>query len=204
MLILLDLETGGLNPKQNPILQGFFMVTDEKLSVIKEYEFYVKPSTIPEHLKNIDKESVEVNKLDLDWMEQNGIEYERAMQDILGLFREYPQASPVGYNVLFDIEFLKANIKELDEVMSHKYIDIYSVVNFLKFCDVLSPSAGSLSSVGRLLGVSPLSDLHNAKYDVYYLKDVMLKLIEEVRLRTSNVLGLNPEDVDRILMHLHM
>lgn len=201
MLVLLDLETGGTNPKKNPILQGFFLITDDNLKTVKEYEFYIKPSTIPEHLNNIEANSLKINQLDLNWMEEHGMPYNEAMNAIVNLLKEYgPNIQPVGYNVLFDIEFLKANIDGFEKLISHKYIDIYSVINFLKFCDLLPQSAGTLNSVGRLLNVSAPDNLHNAKYDVYYLKDIILTLMEEMRLKTSLVLGYNPEDIEQIVL----
>lgn len=204
MLVLFDLETGGLNPEKNPILQGFFMITDEKLTPIEEYEFYIKPSTIPQHLNNIDAEALKVNNLDLDEMERIGIAYSEMIKQLESFLSKHKPVHPVGYNVLFDIEFLKKNLKSLDSIFSHKYVDMYSAINFLKFCDIIPQSSGSLSSVGRFLGVSPSAALHNAKADVYYLREVMLKLAEEVRIRTSKILGLDMEDASRILINLNM
>lgn len=204
MFVLFDLETGGLNPEKNPILQGFFLVTDEKLTPIEEFEFYVKPSTIPEGLRNIEEEALKVNNLSLEHLENIGIGYTEALKHLESFLLKYKPIQPVGYNVLFDISFLAKNIQSINSIFSHKYVDIYSAVNFLKLCDIVPQSIGSLGSLGRSLGVSPSSALHNAKADVYYLRDVVLKLAEEVRLRSSKILGLDMEDASRILINLNL
>lgn len=122
---VLDLESGGLKPKENPITQMAFQIIDGNHNVVKSYNKYVKPYG---GLELSDK-ALEVTGLSVDLLEKEGIPIEQAVLEVCEIHKEYTlgkggRYKPVicGHNIPFDIGFLRETFNIFD-ISLHNYFD---------------------------------------------------------------------------------
>lgn len=113
---VMDLETGGRDPNWNEILQIAIVPLDADLNVRKDViPFYIEMK--PENPERVEKEALNVNKLELHKIMMRGHDPEKAKDMLrdwvskLGLpttrYGEPKRIIPVGANLYFDIPFFK-------------------------------------------------------------------------------------------------
>lgn len=73
-LLILDTETGGLDPNINPVF-AIGAVVWEDGKVLDEFEVFINELDIPFNNKApaVDWEALVVNKIDLDWLRREGL-----------------------------------------------------------------------------------------------------------------------------------
>ena len=104
----IDIETTGINVLEHELIEVGCVLTNDKLKVIEEFEFKIKP----EHIDTADKTALKVNHYnEKDW--EAGYELEEAIKI---LSKKVNGCIMVGHNVAFDAGFLeyvfdKLNIK---------------------------------------------------------------------------------------------
>lgn len=110
--IAIDLETTGLNPSRDRILEiGAAKVVDGV--VTDTYSVFVDCGVrVPEYITNLTGIT--------DEMAQSGISTEHAMKEIVDFCRDY---EILGHNVLFDFSFLKRNAVNLNLTFEKNGID---------------------------------------------------------------------------------
>ena len=104
--LVVDTETGGLNPRKNSILSIAGVVWEPKKSITPIFDFYIcEPK-----LNYVDK-AMEVNRIDLEDV-KNGLKPFEAVQEIKRSLGKYfgharQPIMLVGHNINFDIAFIK-------------------------------------------------------------------------------------------------
>lgn len=118
--VLLDTETGGLDPTQHPLLEiGARILNPDLTPTEHTFQTYIQPHTGAE----IDARALEVNKL--FWAtDPESKEYKNArpldkawevfVDGLMQLFEIDTRIVPVGWNVRFDVAFLEAAFKRLN------------------------------------------------------------------------------------------
>jgi DNA polymerase III epsilon subunit-like protein len=165
-MIIADTETGGLDPKRNPILT---------LSAIKSpcgSSFNVKINP-PEHL-DVSEEALAVTGISLDDLRENGISEGEAVR-MFTEFLDKGSAVVAGCNFPFDMRFLREMYKRAGAPfpLPHRCIDLQTVAfmaNEHGIIDLPQSKGGvlllNLDVVSAAFGVSRASDLHDSLEDV--------------------------------------
>lgn len=127
--VVLDCETGGLNAKENPILEIALVILDTDLSEVLRYETYIKPYG---DLK-VTKEALRANGIKMQDVEKSGISKKEAQTNIASILKKsmggshHPSRRPVivGHNVNFDVEFLIEFFKD----SKYNFLDlVYDII----------------------------------------------------------------------------
>ncbi len=104
--LVIDTETGGLNPEKNSILSIAGVLWEPGKTVEPVFDLYVK-----EHFINVEEKALKVNKIDMNKVHTADEPYivvkkiQNALNERLGVDRKPIQL--VGHNVAFDIAFTK-------------------------------------------------------------------------------------------------
>jgi DNA polymerase III alpha subunit (gram-positive type) len=148
---IIDVETGGLNYETDGLcticLKKFS--NDSKHLLIK-----LKPNKMLE----FKKEAMDINRLNLEILEKEGLEEIDAIKEIITFLRNNFNYKPIvmGQNVQFDINFLKQLFKrnnlKYDDYFSYLYMDTKVIMLYLQDKGLLRENISlSLSSIYKLL-----------------------------------------------------
>lgn len=178
--VILDCETGGLNPKQNPITQIALIAVDaSSLKEIERWETIISPyGELEISTTAIDKTMVTMNDL------KKGLDAKQVVSNMIRFFKaasrnaKHPSQKPVivGHNVSFDVAFISElfalNGKDLFEYVSDNnqvinQIDTLQLSRLFWGGDLVKGEDVSftLSSCLRRAGLD-LNDAHGAMNDV--------------------------------------
>jgi len=176
--LVLDTETGGLDPQRFSILSVGAVVW-ESGRVLAEYEYFVaEPEIITE------PEAMAVNGLDLDWIRTAGerpesvvAKLKRIKETYFSAFRRVPL---VLHNAEFDLGFLRRLFRlagdDFEAHYSHRAIDTQSTAEFLILAGRLSGPSSSLGSLADHFGIR-VARPHNALSDALATGEVLTRLI---------------------------
>ena len=199
-----DLETGGLNPKTNAILTGYWGVYNKDFELLDELELFVKPLP-PFDL--VEASALKVNQIDI----QKHIEDPKTVgyADAVGLLTvflakhkgsgRYDKPRPIGHNVDFDLDFIYNQF--MDKTTWEKYcsygkIDTKGIADFLKDVGWLPPEIGRLESLVKHFNLPQLK-AHTAKDDTHMMINVYKQLIS--MLQSSKSGGITSLDLLQML-----
>lgn len=130
-----DVETTGLNPEVDEIIQLAYQVLDKDMNVLQSDVYYVWPKNT-----NVSDAAAKVNGYSsVKWsanraMSQTDLYY--TLQNVLG---NYKRLVPLGHNVKFDLDFLKAlfiryqDDKTLKDALSYHSFDTVGVSMFFDY-----------------------------------------------------------------------
>jgi DNA polymerase-3 subunit epsilon len=134
--LVIDTETGGLNPEKNSILSIAGVLWEPGKTVEPVFDMYVK-----EHFINVEPAALKVNKIDMNKIYHADEPYmvvrkiQNALDERLGKDRKPIQL--VGHNVAFDISFAKRLWKHagLEESFNKDFrsraLDTCSILEYL-------------------------------------------------------------------------
>lgn len=191
-LLFVDVETGGLNPKEHSLLSVGLAVWESGV-IIDKVEYFVA-----EDKYNVTAKAMEINKLNLAEVYEKGISTEELSSEIHNFVKKhftkesiFGKATLAGWNVAFDIAFLKElfvkNDREelFNSTFSYRNIDIAGIVAFYNLMNVFysTQEIGSLDSAMKYFNLS-CENRHSALGDVEVTIQVFNKLCE-----LSNILG---------------
>lgn len=174
--LFVDLETGGLYPKQHSILQVAAVLTDLDFNTHGYFMSYIKPH--PE--LTVTKEALAINQLDWDYL-QNAPEesFVAAALQQFALLRG-KKGRFAGYNCQFDLEFLtsmwkRQSIENDTSVPYHvPWLDIYTCAK-----SKLGNNSGlpnfKLASVASYFGINT-SGAHDALQDLFMTIEIAKQL----------------------------
>lgn len=206
MKIVVDCETGGLDPRQHslftagfvhiPSFESFFLEVKEPLFV-----------TTPEALR--------INELDL-WSLSNALppyEAVRQLEDwVLRMYlrhesaasrSSYPRVTPVGHNVSFDRGFLQrlyhlsagenrsinaaSSRSQFDTTWSYRCLDTCAIARFLKDAGLMPGLVSAkLDDLICFFEIKLQHPRHSALGDAFATAEIYLKMVEFVQgTRTS-------------------
>lgn len=149
-LLILDTETGGIDPENHSLLSlGAIVWDDGKL--VAEFEVLIAEASL-----RVTERAMEINRIDLAAHRLRALTPADAMVRFEKFVREHfhnelaggAKVALAGHNVGFDIGFLKRLCRDADvnfeAIFSHRSLDTAAVIRFLSLAGVLPlASAGS-------------------------------------------------------------
>ena len=176
-IVCWDVETTGLNPKEDFIIQlASSKFIKDTFEIIESKNWYIKPV----HNYNISKSAMEVHGLTKEFIDANGVYFKEIAQEFFEFIKD---ADLLTYNGnSFDIKFLYEECKRwnLDLPITGKnFYDSFSME--CKF------RPRNLSSVYKNYTGEDLSDAHNALSDVNATIKVFQKQIESFALSFDDI-----------------
>jgi len=184
--VVVDLETGGFDPKNNAILEIAIQLIDENDSMLilgESHRFHINPfdGLI------IDNDALEFLKLDLNHPLRQAVNEKFALKEIFQIINKQKskfdcsRAILVGHNAFFDHSFLleackRNNIKK-SPFHSFSLIDTVSL-------GVLATKQTVLARICKELDVSYNNEeAHSAAYDAMVTAQVFCKIINNFDLK---------------------
>ena len=144
-LFFVDTETGGLDPSKHSLLAiGYLIYDDESDEIVdtgviyhKADEYIVTPSAL------------RINGLNLVEVAEKGMAKEEIIQKFKQLAEEHGKFLPAGWNLQFDVGFLKALLGEAyREVFYYKGIDIFTLY-YLVYGESVSLKEAAVKVLGE-------------------------------------------------------
>jgi DNA polymerase III epsilon subunit-like protein len=181
--LVIDTETGGLNPEKNSILSVAGVLWEPGKTVEPIFDFYVK-----EHFINVEEAALKVNKIDMNKVHRADEPYivvkkiQNSLNERLGSDRKAIQL--VGHNVAFDIAFMKRLYKfagledNFNKDFRSRAMDTCSILEFLMLSgkvDGFRASGDTLFKAGGVLVEE--KDRHTALGDAMATANAMESLI---------------------------
>ena len=176
-VLIIDTETGGIDPNQHSILSLGFVTWDQQ----QQQEFFV----LEKHLST-NPQSMEINKIDLAWLKEHGkspVEVCTQIDRFLSTVNATRPLTLVGHNISFDIAFLKrlyhlAN-RSLPSDFSHRSVDTHSLLWILAQQGKIPRQACSSDGAFQYFDVSPPPALrHTALGDAIATRHLLVKIIQ--------------------------
>jgi DNA polymerase-3 subunit epsilon len=131
-LLILDTETGGLNPNCDALLSVGLVVWEDRALLARE-EILIKGDP-----KKVSTRSLEINGIDLEQHNQVAYSEEEAFGRITRFLKKHFQYFPViicGHNVGLDIRFLKSLFllqgADFAQYFSHRILDTASILQYV-------------------------------------------------------------------------
>jgi DNA polymerase III epsilon subunit-like protein len=181
--LVIDLETGGVNPKTDAICS---------VSVKKYGEGIVKTWYIKPYDKKYNDKAVQVHGLYEEYLEENGISVLEFTNQFVGFLYdnfEYDEQTKkfkqriklLGHNVKFDMSFLRKLLSLYDFYFSYHYKDTMIVAEFLRDVGLIKTDSLSLVEVYKyLFGEDNLTFCaHDSQADVLMTEKIYKYFIGE-------------------------
>lgn len=188
--LAIDTEFTGQHPHKNALVEIAMLALDQDLNEIAHYQTLVQ---VPAGFE-ITKESMHINKLDLNKVESDGISYEKLVKQITKFVRRYFSDKPIllAHFIPMDFAYLNYIFGSVDkdklfwkDLIGHSTIDtkvLANTINLLQIRKGQEPifKSTSLSSPGGLTDVLGITDYeaHTALGDARATKEVLIKLLD--------------------------
>ena len=180
--VVVDLETGGFNSKENAILEIAITLieeVDESLVVGDTHRFHIEPY---EGLI-VEEESLEFTKIKLDHPLRNAISEEEALKNLFAIINktrtkyECSRAILVGHNAHFDLSFLNEAINRNN--IKRSPFHPFSVLDTVTL-GALHTKQTVLARICDVLNIDYDSkEAHSAAYDSDITAKVFCKIIND-------------------------
>lgn len=192
-MVVVDLETSGLDPYYHEILQICILPLDSNIQPRKDVTpFYIELR--PDFPQRIEKEAIRVNKLDINRICQRGFDQEKAKDLLdewvnkLGLaytaYGNRKRLIPLGQGIMFDIPFLKRwlGVTHFHEIFDSRVRDTEIAAVFLNdiagmHAEVVPYSKVNLTWLCKQLKV-PLDRAHDALQDCLATAEVYRRMLQ--------------------------
>lgn len=181
--VVVDIETGGLDPQQHTILDiaAITLTLDKKgkLVPLKEYQTHVYPH--PDYITT--PEALKINKINLKHLEFSGVSEKQALQSIFKPIRaaqtahDCKQSILVGHNAFFDLAFINAAAKR-SKVRRNPFHQ-YSTLDTVTLSGVMLGHT-VLVKACELAGISfDRKQAHTALYDAQKTAQLFCSLVNK-------------------------
>ena len=166
-LLFFDVETTGLDPQYHEIIDICLVETDRRGTEIKRYSSLI----VPLDLSKASAEALQVNGYSEEkWKENHAVEYIIAMDEIYNKWyndctqkEQRKKLIPIGWNIPFDISFIKQHFSQLYRRFHHHSLDLMSLYWPL-LIEIERPSLKKMWEVWT--GQKELPRAHTAEGDV--------------------------------------
>lgn len=169
--VIFDLETTGLAPKENQIIEIAAMRTNYKGEKISTFHKFIKLYKV----EKLDPFITELTSIDEQLLLNEGEDVDYVMEEFLNYIND---SILVAQNAKFDMSFLmEYYIKNLDNTFTPLAIDT------IELAKVLRPNLTTykLAKLVEYFDVDYDSESHHrADYDVFITREVFVKMLEEV------------------------
>lgn len=173
MYLLIDTETGGLDPNKHSLLTVSMIAMGKDLNEYGSIDLAVKHDTY-----NVTAEALRVNRIDIAAHDaRSSYDSYWKLVEFLSTHGLQDKLVPAGWNVSFDNAFMKAYLGKnvWNEYVSYRSMDVQSIVSFLVATGTLDPKCKSLRSTAEFFGLDT-SGHHNAAVDTLLTLQVLRKL----------------------------
>lgn len=176
-ILVIDTETGGLNPNHHSILSLGFVTWDQE----QQQEFFIVEDPL---ITN--PHSMEINKIDLDWLRSHGTSPTDVCDQIDQFLSSVKVQRPLmiaGHNVSFDLAFVRrlyhlAN-RPIPSDLSHRSLDTHTLLWMLAYMKKIPWSACSSDGAFQFFDVAPPVHLrHTALGDAIATRHLLEKIIQ--------------------------
>jgi DNA polymerase-3 subunit epsilon len=191
--LILDTETGGLDPTKHSLLTAYFRITDENFQAIDSLSIKLKPE---DGVYRVTKRALQVNKINLLTHDMDAIVPEEAYRRLTTFLNRHSKGgeeklTPIGHNPTFDEAFIKTAILAHNKFgvtgdetwrmyVDYHRIDTASLVEILKLKGAMPKSvSSSLTSLATFFGIDN-SGAHDAEIDVDITIDVLKAMLNYV------------------------
>ncbi|MGY6171798.1 PolC-type DNA polymerase III [Candidatus Mycoplasma pogonae] len=185
--IVFDLETTGLSPRFNEIIEFGATIIENK-KIVQQIQFFVKPTkAIPE----------EITKLTgiTNAMVENAISQEEGIQKIYEILK---QGIPVAHNAAFDVNFVNEKV----DFFNLKKLDI-PAIDTLNVARFLYPKQNKFrleNLAARLEIVYDSTVAHRADYDAHVLANVWINFLDKLEAqKIFNIMDLANQKTPALL-----
>jgi DNA polymerase III epsilon subunit-like protein len=184
-LLVIDTETGGLDPEKHSIIQfGAVVWEDGKLGDSIEFYIVELPKIIA------DESALKINNISLDHVYKTGELVGTAIDKIQEFVaKNFPEGEPValvGHNVAFDVAFTKRLYKRINKMelfnktFSHRLLDTAGIVRFLSLSGKLQLTSASSDAAFKHFGIEPdPNERHTALADAKATGQLLTSLLLE-------------------------
>ena len=184
--VVVDLETGGFNSKENAILEIAITLieeVDESLVVGDTHRFHIEPY---EGLI-VEEESLEFTKIKLDHPLRNAISEEEALNNLFAIINktrakyECSRAILVGHNAHFDLSFLNEAIHRNN--IKRSPFHPFSVLDTVSL-GVITTQQTVLARICDALSIDyDSNEAHSAAYDSDVTAKVFCKVLNNLSIK---------------------
>lgn len=182
-LLIIDLETTGLDTDNNGILSISAKVFDKNRKVVTFFDAECNPD-----YAEIDLGALKVNRYSIDKIKSLRNEKDIVLQFCDWLLNLNLEGELVlgGHNPHFDISFIKTKLKKyniagFDKAVSHRVLDTASIGRFLVLAGVLKDTKVSLKDLALALNIEyDAGKHHTSKYDVDLTARLLFAMIDKV------------------------
>ena len=186
----IDTEFTGQHPHKNALIELAMIVLDKDLKEIAHYQTLVQ---IPEGFE-ITKESMKINKIDIDKVEAEGVSYDKLVKQITKFVRKYFEDKPIliAHFIPMDFAYLNYIFGSVGqdnlfwkELIGHSIIDTKALANSINLAQIRQGKetifkSTSLSNPGGLTDTLGITDYeaHTALGDARATREVLVKLLD--------------------------
>lgn len=178
-VLYIDLETTGLKPKENAIVQIAALVEIDG-KIVEKFNENLAP--MAHHV--ITPEALEINNLTLSQI--NGFQDSgEAFKKFIRLVKKYPQFKLAGYNVRFDISFLQEwfdqhwHGKFWYDYFDYKPLDVFALELHFKHIGLIDTEDDKLETVCKYFGIKHKA--HDAMGDIKATRKLHKQLLKRIQ-----------------------
>lgn len=132
-LIFIDLETFGLDPYDHAVIDIAMISTTRKGEIIKEYSSKILPSKLD--IEVADPEAIKINGFKKElWTLYTGAKLKKTVNDEINDLFKGEKYIPIGWNIGFDLSFLRSKFYLESFSFYHHPLDLMSMIWFNKYC----------------------------------------------------------------------
>lgn len=180
--LVLDTETGGLDPAKHSLLTVYMGLYDSNFKKIHSIHLSIKSV---DGTYRVTPEAMAINKINLSEHNAKALLFDLARQQVLQFIDIDHTLTPVGHNVAFDIAFITQALnlqEEWKRKVSHRVIDTAGISQFLKLAGrIPSEVKGNLGSLVKHFAIPVTGELHDAEVDGNATLEVMKALLNLVK-----------------------
>jgi DNA polymerase III epsilon subunit-like protein len=186
MILWIDLETSGLDSKRAGIIELGYMIEDDRGIIVDEGILEINPFTYNRKVE-ISSKALEINGYTPEDLHDLG-DSSKIFEEFIDILNKYEDGryQIAGYNVLFDIKFLRAWFQDNSEgYLFNKYFDrkMLDVYNFVKCVRYLYPEKfvgcdrDKLGMVCECFSVELGDNAHSALDDIKATRELMMRIL---------------------------
>lgn len=172
MKAILDIETGGFSITKNGICEIAMILIDDNFNIISEFQTYIKPYFRDEpadQLVSYKDDAMAVNGLTVEFLEENGIDVEKAAIKLLHFIEKNKITEFIGHNIRFDFDRIEYLIKRFT-FMKLNEVNLTDTLKISR--ENLSLKKNDLVSVCNSIGIAT-PNAHGAIPDCYSVLELL-------------------------------